>query len=121
MKDIIKALKQGYFPNHKWFPLGLQLGLLSPTLEDIEANYKSDVMRCLHKCLTLWLSKADRVTENGGPTLDSLADALKNIDEIFTAEKIKEFSELFIQYIDVSHYFLTLCYLIIFFTLLLYL
>ena len=95
MRDVIEALKQGYFPNHKWFPLGLQLGLLSPTLEDIEANYKNDVMRCLQKCLTLWLNKADKVTENGGPTLDSLADALKKIEETFTAEKIKEFSELF--------------------------
>ena len=88
-------MKQGYFPNHKWFPLGLQLGLLPPTLEDIEANYKNDVMRCLQKCLTLWLNKADKVTESGGPTLDSLADALKKIEETFTAEKIKEFSKLF--------------------------
>ena len=52
-------------------------------------------MRCLQKCLTLWLNKADKVTENGGPTLDSLADALKKIEETFTAEKIKELSELF--------------------------
>ena len=33
------------------------------------------------------------MTESGGPTWDSLASALNKIDENFTAEKIKEFSE----------------------------
>ena len=95
LKEIVDALKQVLFPNHKWFPLGLQLGLLSPTLKDIEANHKDDVRRCLQECLTLWLSKADKVTDNGGSTWDSLADALRNIEENFAAEKIMEFSEKF--------------------------
>ena len=93
MKDVVDALKQVHFPNHKWFPLGLQLGLLSPTLKDIEANHKDDVGRCLQECLTLWLSKADKVTESGGPTWDSLAGALYKIGENFAAEKIMEFSK----------------------------
>ena len=93
LKKIVGALKQVRFPNHKWFPLGLQLGLLSPTLKDIEANHKDDVRRCLQECLTLWLSKADKVTDNGGSTWDSLADALRNIEENFAAEKILEFSK----------------------------
>ena len=95
LKDIVDALKQVRFPNHKWFPLGLQLGLLSSTLKDIEANHKDDVRRCLQECLTLWLSKADKVTESGGPTWDSLASALRNIEENFGAEKITEFSKKF--------------------------
>ena len=95
LKEIVDALKKVRFPNHKWFPLGLQLGLLSPTLKDIEANHKDDVRRCLQECLTLWLSKADKVTDNGGSTWDSLADALRNIEENFAAEKIMEFSKKF--------------------------
>ena len=95
MKYIIQALKQGYFPSHRWSPLGLQLGLLQPTLLSIRSKYRDDPENCLQECLTLWLSKADKVTESGGPTWNSLADALKIIEETFSAEQIKEFSENF--------------------------
>ena len=81
LKGFIEALKQSYFPNHEWFSLGLQLGLLQPTLADIKANHKGDVESCLQECLTQWLRKAQKVTENGGPTWDSLADALHKIGE----------------------------------------
>ena len=93
MKDIIKALKQGYFPSHRWSPLGLQLGLLQPTLSDIRTKYRDDPESCLQECLTQWLNKADKVIESGGPTWDSLTDALKKIEQVFAAEQIKEFSE----------------------------
>ena len=93
MKDIVKALKQGYFPSHRWSPLGLQLGLLQPTLLNIRTKYRDDPESCLQECLTLWLSKADKVIENGGPTWNSLTDALKTIEEMFSAEQIKEFSK----------------------------
>ena len=95
MKDIIEALKKGLFPSHRWSPLGLQLGLLQPTLSTIKANHRDDVESCLQECLTLWLSKADKVTECGGPTWDSLADALHKIGENFVTEKIMEFSKKF--------------------------
>ena len=93
LKDIIEALKQSHFPNHRWSPLGLQLGLLQPTLSDIRAKYRDDPENCLHECLTLWLSKADNVTESGGPSWDSLASALNKLGENAIADKIKEFSE----------------------------
>ena len=93
MKDIINALKQGYFPSHRWSSLGLQLGLLQPTLLSIRSKYRDDPESCLQECLTQWLSKADKVTESGGPTWDTLADALKIMEEVFAAEQIKEFSE----------------------------
>ena len=95
LKDIINALKQGCFPSHRWFPLGLQLGLLQPTLSTIKANHRDDVESCLQECLTLWLSKADKVTESGGPTWDSLASALNKLGENATADKITEFSKEF--------------------------
>ena len=80
LKYIIKALKQSYFPSHRWSPLGLQLGLLQPTLSSIRTKYRDDPESCLHESLTQWLSKADKVTESGGPTWDSLTDALKTIE-----------------------------------------
>ena len=72
-------MKQSEFPDHRWSPLGLQLGLLQPTLSDIRAKYKDDPESCLQECLTLWLNKADKVTESGGSTWDSVADALHKI------------------------------------------
>ena len=92
LKDIIDALqlRESYFPNHRWFPLGLQLGLLQPTLTEIEANHRDDVERCLHECLTKWLSRTDKVDENGGPTMNSLVNALNKIGEVATAIKITE-------------------------------
>ena len=93
LKDIIEALKQSHFPSHRWSPLGLQLGLLQPTLSDIRAKYRDDPESCLQECLTLWLSKADKVTESGGPTWDSLASALNKLGENATADKIMEFSK----------------------------
>ena len=91
MKDIIDILKQGYFPYDKWSSLGLNLGLLQPTLSVIETNYKGDVERCLCECLTQWLHQSDNVYENGGATLDSLASALEKIGENAVAIKIQKF------------------------------
>ena len=50
---------------------------------------------CLRECLTQWLRKADKVTENEGPTRKSLVHALHKIEENFAAKKIMEFSEKF--------------------------
>ena len=75
-----------------WSTTGTVTNLQS-TLSDIRAKHKDDPESCLQDCLTLWLSKADKVTESGGPTWDSLADALHKIGENFAAEKIMEFSE----------------------------
>ena len=86
-------MKQGFFPNDRWSPLGLQLGLLQPTLSAIRAKHRDDPESCLQDCLTRWLSKVDSVTKSGGPTWDSLASALEIIGEVSTGEKIKEFSE----------------------------
>ena len=95
LKDVIYAMKQSKFPDHRWSPLGLQLGLLQPTLSHIRVEYKDDPESCLRECLTLWLNKADEVTESGGSTWDSLADALHKIGEDFAAETIRAFSKKF--------------------------
>ena len=112
LKDVINALKQSHFPSHRWSPLGLQLGLLQPTLSGIKAKYRDDPDNCLQECLTLWLSKADKVTESGGPTWDSLASALNKLGENATADKIKEFSKEFLN--EYSSTYVCLCTIIIF-------
>ena len=89
LKDVIEGLKQSHFLSYHWSPLSL----LQPTLSTIKANHRDDVESCLQECLTLWLRKANKVTESGGPTWDSLASALNKIEENFTAEKIKKISE----------------------------
>ena len=88
MKDIINALGDNHFETPKWFQLGLQLGLLQPTLASIRTKYRDNPEECLQECLTKWLKGVDKVGENGGPTVDSLVSALKRIEEVSTAEKI---------------------------------
>ena len=88
MKDIVNALSESGFSRSRWLPLGLQLGLLQPTLEDIKAMYNDDPEKCFYKCLTRWLKGVDKVNESGGPTVESLANALNKIGEGFVAAKI---------------------------------
>ena len=82
LKNIIEALQQGYFPMSF---LGLQLGLLQPNLSNIRTKYRDNPQSCLQECLTLWLTKASIVVNNGRPTLDSLS--LEKFEQIFTINK----------------------------------
>ena len=93
LDEIQEALRTSHFSPPNWFPLGLSLGILKPTLDTIEAEHRNNVSRCLLECLSQWLSKADKVVEKGGPTWNSLAIALRNIGEIVSAEKINEISK----------------------------
>ena len=86
----MKALKSNNFSKPKWDRLGLSLGLYMPSLESIEDKHRGDVDRCLMKCLTLWLQKADNARL---PSWVSLASALRQIDEIAVSEKIIEISK----------------------------
>ena len=92
LKDILDVLRQGYFPNNKWFPLGIYLGLLPPTLKEIEANHRGDVGRCIIECLSLWLNEADQCGEFTA-SWDSLADAVEKTEENITAKTIREISK----------------------------
>ena len=68
----------------------MRLGLLKDTLDDIEANYPKDVSRCLTECLDKWLRRADNVDSRGGATWNSLSDALKSINEVAVANKLRK-------------------------------
>ena len=89
--DVIDLLKRCGFPETKWDDLGLRLGLLQTTLEAIERNNHGDVSRCLTKCLSQWLRRADNVDSKGGATWDSLSTALRSMNEVAVADELSEF------------------------------
>ena len=89
--DVIDLLKRCGFPEAKWDDLGLRLGLLQTTLEAIERNNHGDVSRCLTRCLSQWLRRADNVDSRGGATWDSLSTALRSINEVAVADELSEF------------------------------
>ena len=89
--DVIDLLKRFGFPEIKWDDLGLRLGLLQTTLEAIERNNHGDVSRCLTRCLTQWLRRADNVDSRGGATWDSLSTALRSMNEVAVADELSEF------------------------------
>ena len=79
--------KQGYSDDH-YYDLGLRLGLLAPTLNVIKANNTRDVSSCLRECLRAWLEQRDNVKSKGGPTYDSLIQALRKMGENAVADGI---------------------------------
>ena len=104
-------MKQGGFSSSMWYSLGIQLGLLTTTLKEIEANHRGDVGRCLAECLESWLNNGDNCT------WDSLEDALEKIGGNTTAIEIRERSKeiiiiLFkcIKYIWISFFMYCYCF-----------
>ena len=89
--DVIDLLKKFGFPEAKWDDLGLRLGLLQTTLEAIERNNHGDVSRCLTRCLSQWLRRADNVDSRGGATYNSLSTALRSMNEVPVADELSEF------------------------------
>ena len=89
--DVINSLKRCGFSEIKWDDLGLNLGLLQTTLEAIERNNHGDVSRCLTRCLSQWLRRADNVDSRGGATWDSLSTALRSMNEVAVADELSEF------------------------------
>ena len=91
--DIIELLRRYRFPEKRWIDLGLRLGLHKNTLDAIK-NDNNTTSSCYTECLSQWLCRADNVKSRGGATYDSLLDALRSMDEIATADKLDEESEL---------------------------
>lgn len=71
-----------------WQSLGLELGLLYPTLEIIEKEQRGVVEQCKTKTLAAWLQQHDNVSQYGVPSWSVLQTALKNIGENELASKI---------------------------------
>ena len=71
-----------------WKELGLQLGLLYPTLTDIETHrhYKPSV--CRIDMVSAWLQQQDDVSLRGVPSWSVLRAALQRIGEHELADRI---------------------------------
>ena len=74
---MLEVLREGHIPEHRWFDLGLQLGLTHNALTAIENDYLHAVRR-FQEMLSKWLRKGDA-------TWSKLAIALKNLDEYTAA------------------------------------
>ena len=79
LDDILSTLERNYFNKGDWDQLGLKLGLFNSTLKSIKATYSNDPAKCLTDMLSHWLNRADHVDIKGGPTLNTLALALKEM------------------------------------------
>ena len=85
--DLVKVKRfLKYFNN--WQSLGLELGLLYPTLERIEEEQRGDVSKCTMKMLAAWLQRQDNVSQVGAPSWSVLQTGLRNIGENELADTI---------------------------------
>uniref|UniRef100_A0A1X7SFU1 Death domain-containing protein n=1 Tax=Amphimedon queenslandica TaxID=400682 RepID=A0A1X7SFU1_AMPQE len=90
---IVDLLKKHGFSSHRYYDLGLYLGLHFYTLHDIQNKYYGDVDRCLRECLIAWLLQRDSVMRRGGPTYDALIQALRRMRENAVADGIERDSK----------------------------
>ena len=56
--------------------LGLELGLLYPTLKRIKKEQHGDISDCMMEMLAAWLQQQDNVTSKGVPSWSVLQTAL---------------------------------------------
>ena len=71
-----------------WQSLGLELGLLYPTLKKIKKEQQGEISDCMMEMLAAWLQRQDNVSQNGGPSWSQLKAALISIGENELASKI---------------------------------
>ena len=88
--DVIDLLKRCGFPETRWHELGLRLGLLKNTLDNIAETFTRPEAR-LMECLSQWLRRADNVDSRRGATWDSLSTALRSMNEVAVADELSEF------------------------------
>ena len=77
LADVKKFLKN----LNDWQSLGLELGLLYPTLESIEEEQRGVIEKCKMKMLAAWLQQHDQVSRKGVPSWSTLKTALMSIEE----------------------------------------
>jgi myosin heavy subunit len=90
LADVLEVLENSGFTVADWQSLGLRLGLYLSTLETIESDCKKKSLNCLMKTLDKWLRRVDIVNKKGRPSWDTLAVALRKIDENASATYISE-------------------------------
>ena len=86
--DDLVEVKNELKTVNNWQSLGLELGLLYPTLEAIETNNRGQVEQCKTTMLAAWLRKEDNVSKKGVPSWSVLIAALREIGENAVADQI---------------------------------
>ncbi len=76
--DIMEVLAD--FDTGRWRTLATNLRLRIPSLDTIETNNRSDVVRCLQLALTDWLRLNYNYEKHGKPSWKKLAKAMKPLD-----------------------------------------
>ena len=71
-----------------WQSLGLELGLLYPTLKRIKKEQHGDISDCMMEMLAAWLQQQDNVSQVGIPSWSVLQTALRNNGENELADGI---------------------------------
>ena len=71
-----------------WQSLGLELGLLYPTLKRIKKEQHGDISDCMMEMLAAWLQQQDNVSRKGVPSWSVLRTALEEIGEHQLASEI---------------------------------
>ena len=84
--DVMDALKSV----NDWQFLGLYLGLLDPTLEQIESDNRGNVEQCKRKMLRAWLKRQYNVLKFGVPSWSVLQAALRKIGENEVADQLTQ-------------------------------
>ena len=85
--DLVDALAVIRDINN-WKELGLQLGLLYPSLERIDFQQRGRIAFCIMDMLFAWLQQQDNVPLKGLPSWSVLRAALKQMGEHETADRI---------------------------------
>ena len=83
VKNVLKRVND-------WLNLGLQLGLLYPTLEQIETDSRGIVELCKTKMIAAWLKRQDNVLNVGVPSWSVLQTALREIGEVEVANELSQ-------------------------------
>ena len=71
-----------------WKELGLQLGILYPSLERIDREQRGRISGCKIDMLSAWLQQQDNVSQRGVPSWSLLRAALIRIGENEIANRI---------------------------------
>lgn len=91
INEIWSKLKKAGFPNSEWLTLCLNMGLHINTINEIKVDYQKCEDRLL-RALTKWLEGKDNelVEKKGGRCWSTILMALKEIEQVACAEKLKE-------------------------------
>ena len=76
----------------------MKLGLLKTNLDEIKAKHNNDPAKCMSDMLSHWLNRSDDVDTKGGPTLNTLALALKDMGYNAASINISKQSKNYIMY-----------------------